>query len=159
MADATFAGPTGATHGGHEYGEKVSDEQLINLIEAGVQNSIGDWLNSSDLTRERLRSTYEYAGVPDFHLAPQGVSSIVDTSTTEVVEAYTAVLSDLFLNNQKIAKFIPMDDQPASFKAAREASMVTNYVIFKAEQGMGVAPDMVQVCSLVEERYCPLGLR
>ena len=135
MADATFAGPTGATHGGHEYGEKVSDEQLINLIEAGVQNSIGDWLNSSDLTRERLRSTYEYAGVPDFHLAPQGVSSIVDTSTTEVVEAYTAVLSDLFLNNQKIAKFIPMDDQPASFKAAREASMVTNYVIFKQNKG------------------------
>ena len=135
MADATFAGPTGATHGGHEYGEKVSDEQLINLIEAGVQNSIGDWLNSSDLTRERLRSTYEYAGVPDFHLAPQGVSTIVDTSTTEVVEAYTAVLSDLFLNNQKIAKFIPMDDQPASFKAAREASMVTNYVIFKQNKG------------------------
>ena len=135
MADATFAGPTGATHGGHEYGEKVSDEQLINLIEAGVQNSIGDWLNSSDLTRERLRSTYEFAGVPDFHLAPQGVSTIVDTSTTEVVEAYTAVLSDLFLNNQKLAKFIPMDDMPESFKAAREASMVTNYVIFKQNKG------------------------
>ena len=69
------------------------------MIENGVQNSVGDWLNSSDLTRERLRSTYEYAGVPDFHLAPQGVSTIVDTSTTEVIEAYTAVLSDLFLNN------------------------------------------------------------
>ena len=76
------------------YKEKVNDEQLINLIEAGVQNSVGDWLNSSDLTRERLRSTYEFAGVPEFHLAPQGVSTIVDTSTTEVIEAYTAVLSE-----------------------------------------------------------------
>ena len=94
--------------------EKVNDEQLINLIEAGVQNSVSDWLNSSDLTRERLRSTYEFAGVPEFHLAPQGVSSIVDTSTTEVIEAYTAVLSDLFLNNQKIARFVPMDDMPNS---------------------------------------------
>ena len=69
-------GPASATYptasGG--YKEQVTDEQLINLIEAGVQNSIGDWLNSSDLTRERLRSTYEYAGVPAFHLAPQGVS-------------------------------------------------------------------------------------
>ena len=107
MADATFAGPTGATHGGHEYGEKVSDEQLINLIEAGVQNSIGDWLNSSDLTRERLRSTYEYAGVPDFHLAPQGVSTIVDTSTTEVVEAYTAVLSDSVLEQSEDCQVHP----------------------------------------------------
>ena len=79
----------------NNYKEEVTDEQLLNLIEAGVQNSVGDWLNSSDLTRERLRSTYEYAGVADFHLAPQGVSTIVDTSTTEVIEAYTAVLSEL----------------------------------------------------------------
>ena len=90
----------------NNYKEEVTDEQLLNLIEAGVQNSVGDWLNSSDLTRERLRSTYEYAGVADFHLAPQGVSTIVDTSTTEVIEAYTAVLSELFLNNNKIAAVI-----------------------------------------------------
>ena len=48
----TFGGPKGSTYptptGG--YKEKVNDEQLINLIEAGVQNSVGDWLNSSDLT-------------------------------------------------------------------------------------------------------------
>ena len=117
------------------YKEKVDDEQLLNLIEAGVQNSVGDWLNSSDLTRERLRSTYEFAGVPELHLAPQGVSTIVDTSTTEVIEAYTAVLSDLFLSNQKIAKFVPYDDSPGSFKAAHDASMLTNYCIFKQNNG------------------------
>ena len=83
------------------YKEVVSDEQLFSLVESGVQNSTGDWLNSSELARERLKATYEYAGVADYHLAPQGVSTIVDTSTTEVVEAYTAVLSDLFLTNQK----------------------------------------------------------
>ena len=94
----------------NNYKEEVTDEQLLNLIEAGVQNSVGDWLNSSDLTRERLRSTYEYAGVADFHLAPQGVSTIVDTSTTEVIEAYTAVLSELFLNNNKIARFMPYNE-------------------------------------------------
>ena len=84
------------------YKEAVDDEQLINQIQAGVESSSGDWLNSSDLSRERLKSTYEYAGVPMDHLAPQGVSTIVDTSTTEVIEAYTAVLSDLFLSNGKI---------------------------------------------------------
>ena len=134
---AVFNGPNQPTQAGG-YKESVTDEQLINLIEAGVQNSVGDWLNSSDLTRERLRSTYEYAGVPEFHLAPQGVSTIVDTSTTEVVEAYIAVLSDLFLNNGKLARFVPMDDTPMSYKACRDASMITNYAIFKQNKGWEV---------------------
>ena len=130
-----MSGPVTPVNGGHGYKEKVSDEQLINLIEAGVQNSVGDWLNSSDLTRERLRSTYEYAGVAANHLAPQGVSSIVDTSTTEVVEAYTAVISELFLNNGSIARFEPLDESPGAYKAAHEASMITNYAIFKQNKG------------------------
>ena len=119
----------------HGYMEKVTDEQLINMIEVGVANSVGDWLNSSDMTRERLRSTYEYAGVPVGHLAPQGVSQIVDTSTTEVIEAYTAILSQLFLNNGKIARFVPYDETPGAFKSAREAGMITNYCLFKKNKG------------------------
>jgi len=115
--------------------EKVTDEQLIELIDVGIQQSSGDWLNSSDLTRERLKATYEYAGVPEAHLTPQGVSTIVDTSTTEVVEAYTAVLSDLFLNNQRIAKFVPYDDTPGAFKASKDASNLVNYCIFKKNKG------------------------
>ncbi len=127
-------GPVSPTQAGG-YKEKVTDEQLVNLIEAGVQNSVGDWLNSSDLTRERLRSTYEFAGVPEFHLAPQGVSTIVDTSTTETVEAYTAIITDLFLNNQKTARFIPYDASPTSYKQAQDASDLVNYVIFKQNNG------------------------
>ena len=41
------------------YKEIVNDEQLINIIEGGVQNSTGDWLNSSEMARERLKATYE----------------------------------------------------------------------------------------------------
>ena len=134
---AVFNGPSYPTQEGG-YKEAVNDDQLINLIEAGVQNSVGDWLNSSDLTRERLRSTYEYAGVPEFHLAPQGVSTIVDTSTTEVIEAYIAVLSDLFLNNGKLARFVPMDETPGAYKQARDANMITNYAIFKQNKGWEV---------------------
>lgn len=120
---------------GNKYKEKVSDESLINLVETGIQNSTGEWLNSSDMTRERQRSTYEFAGIAADHLAPQGVSSIVDTSTTETVEAYTAILSDLFLNNGKLARFTPYDNSPGSFKSARDASMITNYAIFKQNNG------------------------
>jgi len=117
------------------YKEAVSDEQLISQIESGIASSSGDWLNSSDLARERLKSTYEYAGVALDHLSPQGVSTIVDTSTTEVIEAYTAVLSDLFLNNGKIARFVPYDDTPGAFKAAKDASNLVNYCIFKKNKG------------------------
>lgn len=119
----------------HGYKEAVSDEQLINLIESGIQNSTGDWLNSSDLAKERLKATYEYAGVADSHLMPQGVSTIVDTSTTEVIEAYTAILCDLFLSNQRIARFVPYDETPGGFKAAKDAAAVTNYCIFKKNNG------------------------
>ena len=134
---ASLGGPKGPTFPTQEggYKQKVTDEQLINLIEAGVQNSVGDWLNSSDLTRERLRSTYEFAGVPEFHLAPQGVSTIVDTSTTETVEAYTAILSDLFLNNNSLARFVPYDESPGAYMKSRDANMVTNYCIFKQNNG------------------------
>jgi len=115
--------------------EAVTDEELVNIIDNGVMNSAGDWLNSSDLTRERLKATYEYAGVPQEHLLPQGVSTIVDTGTTEVVEAYTAVLSDLFLSNNKIARFVPYDETPGAFKAAKDASSIVNYCIFKKNKG------------------------
>jgi hypothetical protein len=117
------------------YKEKVTDEQLVNLIESGIQNSLGDWLNSSDLTQERQKSTYEYAGMAVGHLTPNGVSSIVDTSTTETVEAYTALLTDLFLNNGKLARFVPYTEGPNAFKTARDASMITNYCIFKQNNG------------------------
>lgn len=117
------------------YKEQVTDEQLINLVESGIQNSTGDWLNSSDLSRERLKATYEFAGIADSHLAPQGVSSIVDTSTTEVIEAYTAVLSDLFLSNKKLARFIPYDESAGAFKSAKEASSLVNYCLFKKNDG------------------------
>tara|TARA_A100001015_G_C15042410_1_gene740663 strand:- start:2658 stop:4817 length:2160 start_codon:yes stop_codon:yes gene_type:complete len=117
------------------YKEPVTDEELIVQIEAGIQSSSGDWLNSSDLSRERLKSTYEYAGLAMDHLSPQGVSTIVDTSTTEVVEAYTAVLSDLFLNNGKIARFVPYDDSPGAYQAAKDASNLVNYCIFKKNKG------------------------
>ena len=50
------------------YREKVTDDQLINLIDTGVSNSAGDFLNSSELANDRLQSTYEYAGLPAGHL-------------------------------------------------------------------------------------------
>ena len=139
------------------YKEAVTDEQLIALIDSGVQNSTGDWLNSSDLARERLKATYEFAGVPAGHLAPQGVSTIVDTSTTEVVEAYTAVLSDLFLSNQKLARFIPYENSPGGFKAAKDASALVNYCIFKRNNGWELIQSWMKSSLLWKNSVCRRG--
>ena len=135
-----------STHYG--YKEEVTDEQVITLVEAGVNNSVGDWLNSSDLANERIKSTYEYAGLPVGHLSPQGVSSIVDTSTTETVEAYSAILSDLFLNNQRLARFVPYNDSPGAYKKAKDASLLVNYCIFKQNDGWSILESWIK-CALL----------
>ena len=63
------------------------------------------------------------------------MSTIVDTSTTETVEAYTAILSDLFLNNNSLARFVPYDESPGAFMKSRDANLLTNYCIFKQNNG------------------------
>ena len=136
------------------YKEQVTDEQLIQMIETGVQNSTGDWLNSSDLARERLKATYEYAGLAESHLTPQGVSTIVDTSTTEVVEAYTAIISDLFLSNHKLARFIPFDETPGSFAAAKDAANIVNYCIFKKNNGWELLQQWIKSSLLWKNSIC-----
>ena len=136
------------------YKEKVTDEQLVQMIETGVLNSTGDWLNSSDLARERLKATYEYAGLAENHLTPQGVSTIVDTSTTEVVEAYTAIISDLFLSNNKLARFVPYDESPGSFKAAKDASAIVNYCLFKKNNGWELLQQWIKASLLWKNAIC-----
>jgi len=117
------------------YKESVTDEQVIRVIEQGITNSAGDWLNSSEMTEERKKATYEYAGMPKHHLTPNGVSSIVATDTTETVEAYLAIISELMFSNNRIARFVPYNASPAAQKAAEMASKVTNYCIFKKNKG------------------------
>ena len=136
------------------YKEPVTDEQLVNLIEAGIQNSTGEFLNSADLARERLKATYEYAGVASDHLSPQGVSTIVDTSTTEVIEAYTAILSDLFLSNHKLARFVPYDDSPGAFKSAKDASDIVNYCMFRKNNGWELMSQWIKSSLLWKNSVC-----
>ena len=136
------------------YKEQVTDEQLIQMIETGVMNSTGEWLNSSDLARERLKATYEYACLPENHLTPQGVSTIVDTSTTEVIEAYTAIISDLFLSNHKLARFIPFDETPGSFKASKDAANIVNYCLFKKNNGWEILQQWIKSSLLWKNSVC-----
>lgn len=115
--------------------EKVTDEELIRELEQMKAQSNGVFLNSADLQRERQKATYEYTGQPFGHLSPQGVSSIVDSSTTEVVDGYSALLSELLFDNNKLAKFKPTTKEPNEVRKTRIAEDLTNHEIFIANDG------------------------
>jgi len=115
--------------------ENVGDEELLAMIEQGVMNSVGDFLNSSDLARERQKATYEYGMIPQFHLTPQGVSQIVSSDTVEAVEGYLAIIAELMFNNNKLAKFVPVGSLPSDYHNAKIASDLVNYTIFKQNNG------------------------
>jgi hypothetical protein len=117
------------------YMEKVDDAALITMIQDGIANSVGDFLNSSSLANERQKSTYEYGMLPAGHLVPQGVSQIVSSDTVEAVDGYLAILSELLLNNNKIAKFVPSSHTPSAIHQAIVASNVVNYVVFRQNNG------------------------
>jgi len=120
---------------GDRFKERVGDEELLAMIEQGVMNSVGDFLNSSDLARERQKATYEYGMIPQFHLTPQGVSQIVSSDTVEAVEGYLAIIAELMFNNNKLARFVPTGNTPTDFHNAKVASDLVNYTIFKQNNG------------------------
>jgi len=120
------------------YKEAITNDELLNIIDSGVMHSVGHFLSSSDLTQERIKATYEYAGMAKDHLSPQGVSSIVASDTTEVIEAYLAIISELMLENMKLASFLPYSTSPAALMSAQQASDVVNYCIFKKNDGWSI---------------------
>jgi hypothetical protein len=117
------------------YKEAITDEELLDLIETEVANSAGNFLDSSDLSDEREKATYEYAMQPVGHLSPQGVSKIVSSDTVEAIEGYSSVLSELLFNNKRLAKFIPLSDGPDAVHQARKASDLVNYCLFRKNPG------------------------
>ena len=116
-------------------GTPVGDDELLAMIEQGVMNSVGDFLNSSDMARERQKATYEYGMIPQMHLTPQGVSQIVSSDTVEAIEGYTAIIAELMFNNNKLCKFVPAGSSPNDFHQAKVASDLVNYTIFKQNNG------------------------
>ena len=114
---------------------KLSDEDFLAEIEQLKAQSEGNIYDSNELSYERTRATYEYVGQSKGHLAPVGVSSIVDTSTTEVVDGYTAILSELLFDNNKIANFKPTLTDPKTVSNTMKAEDLVNHEIFTVNDG------------------------
>ena len=112
--------------------EKVTDDQLINTIDKHIRNSSGGYMGSTDVNKRRENSIYEMSLEPRGDLAPQGVSKIVSSDSAEIAEGYTALLTKLLIDNNKLAMFVPYADDIGSCKRAMMASDVVNYCIFNS---------------------------
>jgi len=115
--------------------KKVTDEELIAQIDSKVRNSIGGLTGAGDLSARRENATYEFNMSPLGDLKPQGVSKIVSSDTTEIIESYTALTTKLLLDNNKLANFVPRSAKPRDIHQAKVASDVVNYCIFNKNDG------------------------
>jgi len=115
--------------------KKVTDIELISQIDSKVRNSIGGLTGAGDLSSRRENATYEFNMTPLGDLKPQGVSKIVSSDTTEVIESYTALTTKLLLDNNKLANFVPRSTRPRDIHNAKVASDLVNYCIFNKNDG------------------------
>jgi hypothetical protein len=120
------------------YKVKVSDEDLNTLLDYKLEQASASFLDTSELSDERQKSTYEYAMIPQGHLKPQGVSRIVSSDTVEAIEGYTAVLSELLFDNNKLAKFKAYDRTPLAYHKATAASELLNHCLFSKNRGWSI---------------------
>ena len=114
--------------------EKVTDEQLVDAIDRNMRNASGGYTGSSDVAKRRENSIYEMSMEPKGDLAPQGVSKIVSSDSAEIAEGYTALLTKLLLDNNKLALFAPYSNEVSHIKASQVASDVVNYCLFNSNQ-------------------------
>ena len=115
--------------------KKVTNDELISQIDSKVRNSIGGLTGAGDLSSRRENATYEFNMTPLGDLKPQGVSKIVSSDTTEVIESYTALTTKLLLDNNKLANFVPRSARPRDIHQAKVASDLVNYCIFNKNDG------------------------
>jgi len=120
------------------YKVAVSDEELTTLLDYKLAQSSSSFLDTSELSDERQKSTFEYAMIPQGHLKPQGVSRIVSSDTVEAIEGYSAVLSELLFDNNKLAKFKAYDRTPLAYHQATAASELINHCLFSKNRGWSV---------------------
>jgi len=112
--------------------EKIDDDMLIESIDRNIRNASGGYTGSSDASKRRENSVYEMSLEAKGDLKPQGVSKIVSSDSAEIAEGYTALLTKLLLDNNKLALFAPYSNEIAHIKASQIATDVVNYCLFNS---------------------------
>jgi hypothetical protein len=115
---------------------RLSDDELLSLTDAEIQDATGYVGSSSELSAQRRRAEYFFLALPKGELAPpeiEGRSSVVDTTVRDVVLGMHAPLMKIFCGTDSVVEFSPT--HPDDEQKAKQATDYLNYILRKKNSG------------------------
>jgi hypothetical protein len=123
-------------------------EELHRALDAEFRLSTSSANLNSLAAADRVKATNEFGMHAAGHLAPQGSSSIVSSDTVEVIEGLEAVISELVLDNDRLAAFEAASNQPKAMHDAMVANDLINYEVFQRNKGWVILNDFLKAALL-----------
>lgn len=118
--------------------KKMSDKEILVAVDGGIKESVGYF--DSELSREREKVLDYFNGkLPKPHHA--GNSKYVSMDVYDAVESSKAVMLETFAAGNQLVDFTPQG--PEDVEAARIATLYTDYVIFRQNNGYQVFSDVI----------------
>lgn len=118
--------------------KKMNDKEVLVAVERSIRESVGYF--DSQMSRERQKVLDYFNGqLPKpFH---SGNSKYVSMDVYDTIESAKAMLLETFASGSQIADFTPQG--PEDVEAARIATLYTEYVIFRQNNGYQIFSDTI----------------
>ena len=112
--------------------EKVSDDELVNMIAAEVATA--DTEGTNQLSAQRESSNLAYTGVYTGDLIPTtGMSTVLVNKVKPAVDTLTTYLTKVFTSDKETVVFTPSNADQAI--AGKQAQILVNHIIHKKNDG------------------------
>ena len=118
--------------------EKMSDEDILTAVKSSIDDGVGFW--DDRLSKERQRVLNYYHGQLPLPVH-SGNSKYISQDVYDSVESMKAALLETFSAGYNIVEFAPQNEKDT--RSARIASLYTDYVIFRQNQGYEVFSDTI----------------
>ena len=118
--------------------KKMSDDDILTAVKSNIDNGVGFWDDKFSKERQRVLNYY-HGSLPS--PAHGGNSKYVSMDVYDSVESMKAALLETFSAGYNIVEFTPKDETDT--RAARIASLYTDYVIFRQNNGYEVFSDVI----------------
>ena len=115
--------------------EKMTDEELISLIDQHVTDALG---YDDGISEQREKAMEYYYGLP-FGNEVEGRSQFVDSTVQDTVEWLMPSLMRVFASGDEVCTFNPVG--PEDSEVAQQASSYVNHVLMKENDGWSVIYD------------------
>lgn len=118
--------------------KKMSDEDILTALKSNIDDGVGFWDDKLSKERQRVLNYYHGALPLPVH---GGNSKYVSQDVYDSVESMKASLLETFSAGYNIVEFTPQDANDT--RGARIASLYTDYVIFRQNNGYEVFSDVI----------------